>query len=713
MPVYRCGICNVFSSSLEQHARHLNGARHKRNEASALAGTVRAASNGDGKGAKRARRDAAAVAACLETLDGAAPAAGLPPLRDWLLHRDAVRAAPKIPRRFGGDTRRYADVFRHAMAAEAFEIIDRSLGAGNEVAEHDVLRVDRQQRLVVILHREHIYQDAFVRFLCGESAVALLLDESKPGERAFRCREGTEDAFFDEMGRRRTVRVEYLESVVSLIRADDALRRAFRRDPPPVALALCRDGGRAAPTQDDDSDPWRAATDAAGRKYFYHAATRETRWTRPDQTAADWISDTVLSAVADARAPAPAPRQALDTTISLIHGPPGTGKTKELASLLLASKGRVLACAPSNRAVIELLDRFRALGRRRAVVVGVGQVETHVAYESCRSPGSRDAARFSEILFCTLATAGRPDLRPIMGARELLVVDEAGQAIEPDVLSAAEAAQARRCVLCGDPMQLPPTVLSAAGVEAGLASSPMERLLEVRDASVALRFLDEQRRMHPAISAFPNATYYGGRVRDAPTLLTRPRPDWLPYSITKNASPLKSRTVVDVTHGKAMHDGPSLRNDAEVDAIDAILSTLFQRLPVRASVDVAVISFYKAQILALERALEPTKRRLLGAGQSLRIGTVDAFQGSEADVVIISAVRAGAGADVGFVADERRLNVALTRARHVLFFVCHAETLRAATHRSTAGTLVATEHVRALMADADARGDVVDSALLL
>ena len=51
---------------------------------------------------------------------------------------------------------------------------------------------------------------------------------------------------------------------------------------------------------------------------------------------------------------------------------------------------------------------------------------------------------------------------------------------------------------------------------------------------------------------------------------------------------------------------------------------------------------------------------------------MDAFQGSEADVVIISAVRAGTSADVGFVADERRLNVALTRARHVLIFVCHA-----------------------------------------
>ena len=151
----------------------------------------------------------------------------------------------------------------------------------------------------------------------------------------------------------------------------------------------------------------------------------------------------------------------------------------------------------------------------------------------------------------------------------------------------------------------------------------------------------------------------------------------------------------------------------EVDAVDAILSTLFQRLPARASVDVAVISFYKAQIQSLERVLASTKQRL-GAGRSLRIGTVDAFQGSEADVVIISAVRAGtSAADVGFVADERRLNVALTRARHVLLFVCHAETLRAATHRSTAGALVATDHVRALMADADARGDVVDSALLL
>ena len=93
------------------------------------------------------------------------------------------------------------------------------------------------------------------------------------------------------------------------------------------------------------------------------------------------------------------------------------------------------------------------------------------------------------------------------------------------------------------------------------------------------------------------------------------------------------------------------------------------------------------------------------------MGTVDAFQGGEADAVIISAVRApGAGRDddVGFVADARRFNVALTRAKHALLVVCHAATLRYAT--SNRGQTV--DHVRGLIEDADARGDVVDETSL-
>ena len=75
-------------------------------------------------------------------------------------------------------------------------------------------------------------------------------------------------------------------------------------------------------------------------------ATRETRWTRPEKTA-DWISDAVLSAVADARAPAP--RQALDTTISLIHGPPGTGKKRNAGRFAAGVEGQ--ACSPARRRI--------------------------------------------------------------------------------------------------------------------------------------------------------------------------------------------------------------------------------------------------------------------------------------------------------------------------------------------------------------------------
>ena len=441
----------------------------------------------------------------------------------------------------------------------------------------------------------------------------MLLDESKPGERAFRCREGTEDAFLTRWGGGAPVRVEYLESVVSLIRADDALRRAFRRDPAPVALRAMSGRRPAALTQDDDSDPWRAATDAAGRKIFLPRgdARNAVDTARPD--CADWISDTVLSAVADARAPAPAPRQDRDTTISLIHGPPGTGKTKELASLLLSSKkGRALACAPSNRAVIELLDRFRALGRRRAVVVGVGQVETHVATSRAGARGPvtpRGSARFCSVPWQRQAgpTCARSWARGSCWSWMRRAKRLSPTCYPP---------QKRRKRAAASSAEIPCSCRRRSSRRP--ASRP--GLRRRRRWSACSKSATRASRCDSSTSSGgctpPLAPFRTRRITAGACATRRvgnaARPDWLPYSITKNASPLKSRTVVDVTHGIARHDGPSLRNDAEVDAIDAILSTLFQRLPVRASVDVAVISFYKAQIQSLERALAPTKQRLGG-----------------------------------------------------------------------------------------------------
>ena len=119
-----------------------------------------------------------------------------------------------------------------------------------------------------------------------------------------------------------------------------------------------------------------------------------------------------------------------------------------------------------------------------------------------------------------------------------------------------------------------------------------------------------------------------------------------------------------------------------------------------------VIAFYSAQVKALTEELDACRRRI-GAHPrgELRVGTVDAFQGAEADVVIVSAVRAPDGdshgrksGDVGFLADRRRFNVALTRARHVLVLVGHAQTLRQAN----------SDHIYGFALDAEQRGEVVE-----
>jgi superfamily I DNA and/or RNA helicase len=86
---------------------------------------------------------------------------------------------------------------------------------------------------------------------------------------------------------------------------------------------------------------------------------------------------------------------------------------------------------------------------------------------------------------------------------------------------------------------------------------------------------------------------------------------------------------------------------------------------------VCIITFYAGQVLCINKALERA-----GMGGGMRVMTVDSFQGSECDVVILSFVRSNSRGSVGFVKGYQRLNVALTRAKHLLICVGCAETLR-------------------------------------
>jgi hypothetical protein len=101
---------------------------------------------------------------------------------------------------------------------------------------------------------------------------------------------------------------------------------------------------------------------------------------------------------------------------------------------------------------------------------------------------------------------------------------------------------------------------------------------------------------------------------------------------------------------------------------------------------IVVITFYSAQVRCIKRTLSglattgemvrPNNRNYdVNVYSSVKVHTVDSFQGSEADIVIVSFVRANARQQTGFLKDFRRLNVALTRAKHVLLSVGCARVL--------------------------------------
>ncbi len=365
-------------------------------------------------------------------------------------------------------------------------------------------------------------------------------------------------------------------------------------------------------------------------------------------------------------------------------------------------------------------------------------------------PGGAEAYRRSlllrsEVVCTTLAGAGMDLLLDFtmehrtkgdVCAFDVLVVDEATQATEPDLLVAL-----RHCpphvVLVGDHMQLPPTVLSHGARHAGLGVSTFERLVL---SGRHVQMLTEQYRMHPCLSAFPSAHFYRGQLVDRVTAAARRAPLGFPWP--DHARPL---AVLAVTEGResggvvgrkrpiADDDddagggggggrggrgggGMSLANLAEAEAIVAAVQRLLapplqppphqphhqpphqphHELPpptLRAS-DIGVITFYRAQAEAIRERL---CRAHCG---DVECSTVDGFQGREKDVVLLSCVRAqpggaadaGGGArgggpshghgartpNLGFLHDGRRVNVALTRAKRGLIIACHPPTLRRA-----------------------------------
>ena len=434
----------------------------------------------------------------------------------------------------------------------------------------------------------------------------------------------------------------------------------------------------------------------------------------------------------------PAQRQAARVAwdrgpLTLLHGPPGTGKTTVLVEIIrgfVAAGERVLACAPSNAAVDVLAERCDAAGLR---VVRLGhpirigdavlgrsldvlteadpefklvrsyrkraeeawrEADRHRRHFDAAAREERKAARLeakalekeareweafladrilrqADVICATLAGAADGVLEGL--AFDVAVVDEAGQALEPATWIPMR--RAPRVVLSGDPLQLPPTVQDARALRNGLDVSLLEKLMGRHAGAPFLQLLDVQYRMHADIMAPSSAWFYGGAMQAHPSVAARGLeglPPWL---------------FVD-TAGMGFDEERSGESESTFNREEArfVAEQVRGWLAAHPEASLGVVAPYRAQVECLEEALAQLEPLApagggapvpLGQWPGLEVSTVDSFQGQERDIMVLSLTRSNPDGTIGFLAEYRRTNVAMTRARKHLLVVGDGATLGA------------------------------------
>ncbi|KAI9100095.1 hypothetical protein K1719_024313 [Acacia pycnantha] len=271
------------------------------------------------------------------------------------------------------------------------------------------------------------------------------------------------------------------------------------------------------------------------------------------------------------------------------------------------------------------------------------------------------------LIFCT--TSGSTKLfTEGMTPLPFIVIDEAAQLKECESTIPLQLPGAKHAILIGDEMQLPALVKSKISDEAGFGRSMFERLVLL---GFMKHLLKVQLRMHPSISLFPNREFYHGQLVDGMNVR-----DSNHSKRFLEGKLYSSYSFINIAQGKEQFGfGHSLKNMVEVAAISEIIKSLYKEfLSKRRKLNVGVISAYKAQVHEIE---ERVKQYNLVSDPdfSLKIRTVDGFQGGEEDIIMISTVRSNKKGNVGFLSNRQRTNVALTRARHCLWILGNAETL--------------------------------------
>ncbi|XP_063271132.1 5'-3' DNA helicase ZGRF1 [Prinia subflava] len=233
----------------------------------------------------------------------------------------------------------------------------------------------------------------------------------------------------------------------------------------------------------------------------------------------------------------------------------------------------------------------------------------------------------------------------------VVMLDECSQMTEPASLLPIARFQCEKLVLVGDPKQLPPTIQGSESVhEQGLEQTLFDRLCLMGHNPILLR---TQYRCHPALSAIANELFYDGNLIDGISEQDRtPLLEWLPtlcfYSI----------------HGmEQIERDNSFYNMAEAHFTVKLIQSLIASGIEGAAI--GVITLYKSQMYKIQNLLSGVHSEAFEV-KPVQVSTVDAFQGAEREIIILSCVRTR---QLGFIDSEKRMNVALTRAKRHLLIV--------------------------------------------
>lgn len=413
--------------------------------------------------------------------------------------------------------------------------------------------------------------------------------------------------------------------------------------------------------------------------------------------------------------------------LAIVHGPPGTGKTTTLVqaikALVCRDNQKILVVAPSNTAVDLLSEKLHLEGvnvlrvgnparvtERLMSLTLDGKMSEHpqikevkrlkkqaqefksMAYKYKRNFGKseRDQRKLlfeeahkimkevgnteqyiiddlmakTQVVTATLVGSNHYTVRE--GKYQTVVIDEAGQALEPACW--IPILKAQKVVLAGDHCQLPPTIKSEAAAKSGLSKTLLEKCVDLYPQAVTL--LEEQYRMNEQIMGYSSQVFYKNLLKAH-------------ASVAKRRLFAEDKPVVFIDTAGCGFDekieGTSATNPEEAGLLLKHLSQFMTEWASKTKTpnevpSVAIISPYKQQIQILNEQLTQVAD-LQSFLSAIAVNTVDSFQGQERDIVYISMVRSNAEGVIGFLSDIRRMNVAMTRARKKLVIVGDSATL--------------------------------------